>query len=449
MLWNRSPSNNAAGRPGVPQIIATKSIHGALNAWFLWLALGYGALVPAAVRAQDVSLVAAGDIEWSRAVKPPAAYTWEPTLEAMIAVRDESAMRTWTDVPFLNRPAMRDSIAARIGREMVGRQIDGPGAHHRAAIIYPLAFNSLQEELRYPFQRLRSVIQEADVAFSNLEMPLSDRARHTGAFLGNPAFADALRWGGFDVVSTANNHAFDGEVRGLLDTIDALDRAGVGSVGSGIDLDEARKPHVIEVNGISIAFLAYTWSVNEVGSWGFANRALPGVMPLDPTLIKDDIRRIRDQVDYVAVSFHWAIENSKETHPEARAFAYDIIDAGADIILGHHPHVPRGVEVYNGRVIFYSLGNFVFGHGHTYWGDNYVARLRLTRDGRIMQVEILPIAGRGNDMSQPYLLSGARAQALLEEVQQLTASLDTRMEIADDVGVIRVLPPQAENGRDD
>lgn len=386
--------------------------------------------------AQEITLVTAGDIEWSRVVKPPAAYTLQPDREAQIAVRGETRPRTWTSVPFLNRPEALDSIASRLGREMVGGEIDAPSAHHRAAIVYPLEFPSKQAELRHPFQRMRDVIRGADIAFANLEMPLTDRGRHTGAFRGDPAFADALRWAGFDVVSVANNHAFDAETRGLMDTMANLRRAGVGHVGGGMDLESAREPHVTEVDGISVAFLGYTYGVNGVGSWAWANEGLPGVMPLDPLLIREDIRRVRERVDYVAVSLHWAVENSKETHPDARAFAHDLVDAGADVIIGHHPHVPRGVEVYDGKVILYSLGNFAFGHGHTYWGDNYVARLTLGPE-RISAVEVLPIAGEGNGMAQPWPLSGNRARVLLEEVRELSALLDTTLEIADDVGRIR------------
>ncbi|MGH7500723.1 MAG: CapA family protein, partial [Longimicrobiales bacterium] len=335
-------------------------------------------------------------------------------------------------IPFLNRPAMWDSIAARTGREMIGKQMDSPIGE----IIYALEFDSREEEARYPFHPMRSLIREADVAFANLEMPLSDRARHTGAFLGDPVFADALRWAGFEIVSIANNHAFDGEYTGLMDTMANLERAGVAYVGGGVDLEDARKPHVIEVDGISIAFLAYAYGLNGVGEWGFANENLSGIMPIDPFLIKEDIRRIRGQVDYVAVSLHWAVENSTETHPAARTFAHDIIDSGADIILGHHPHVPRGVEAYKGKVIFYSLGNFIFGHGHMYWGDNYVARLTIAPD-QITQVEILPISTLGNEMGQPSPLNGFRARTLLTKLQELTARLDTRMEIVGDRGVIR------------
>lgn len=388
-------------------------------------------LAAAGVEAQEITLVAAGDLEWSRAVKAPPAFIYEPTDSVEIAVRGVPGSHAWEDIPYLNLPENRPAIRQRFSEELVSDQ-----SHHIVAIQYGLEFPSITEDVRHPFQRTRHIFREADVAFANLEMPLSARARHSGAFLGHPAFADALRWTGIDVVSTANNHAFDAEEIGLLDTMDALAEAGVGSIGTGRNLEDARRPVIIERDGIRLAFLGYARAVNVLGAGAFAQPDRSGVMPLDPILIKEDIQRVRDQVDYVVLSFHWAIENAKETHPDARAFAHEMLDAGADIILGHHPHVPRGVEVRDGKVVFYSLGNFTFGHNHTYWGDGYLGRLTLTPD-RITQVEILPIAGEGLDMAQPYPLEGARAQRLLREVQDLTRNLDTRMQIQGDIGVIR------------
>jgi len=390
------------------------------------------------VQAQEVTLVAGGDMEWSRRVRGTNTYTLPNDNQVDMAVRGVRRPTSWLDLPLLNVPEHRQ----RIGELLGAGELDSPTGHAAVAIQYDLSFASAQEDVRHPFQRIRDLFVQADLAFANLEMPLSERARPTGAFVGPTAFADALSWAGMDVVSTANNHAFDGEELGLLDTMDALAEAGVAWVGTGRNLEEARRPVVVERGGIRIAFLGYARAINGVGASGFAQPHQSGVMPMDPLLIREDIRRVRDQVDYVAVSLHWAIENSKQTHPDARAFAYELIDAGADIILGHHPHVPRGVEIYDGRVIFYSLGNLFFGHGHDYWQDGYVARLSLTPE-RVTRVEIVPIAGRGTDMAQPYVLSGERARAVLEEVQALSEALDTPLRIEGDVGV---LGPDTQDG---
>jgi poly-gamma-glutamate capsule biosynthesis protein CapA/YwtB (metallophosphatase superfamily) len=369
--------------------------------------------------AQEVSLIAGGDIEWYRITKVPDVFLDPP--------RQEEG--GWMQVPYLNREPERRYL------ESTGRVLETPRTHHVAAIHYDLSFDSPEDEARYPFKNIAPVLRAADIAFANLETPLSDGARHSGAFRTPTAFADGLRWAGIDVVSTANNHALDAEGEGVLDTREALWKAGVGAVGSGRNLEDARRPFIVERNGMKIGFLGYAQFVNA-GTSAFAQEDRPGVVPLDPFVIEEDIHRLRDQVDYVVVSFHWAIENSQDTHPDARAFAHRVIDAGADLILGHHPHVPRGVEVYKGKVIFYSLGNFIFGHNHDYWMDNYLARLHLTRDG-VREVEILPISGRGNDLSQPFLLEGENAAALLQDVQARTRALDTTMEIRGNVGIIR------------
>jgi poly-gamma-glutamate synthesis protein (capsule biosynthesis protein) len=370
--------------------------------------------------AQEVTLVAGGDIEWSRITKAP-----------QIAYDTDNRQREdgWIRVPHVITAESKPYL-----EEKLGRALETPESHHIRAIHYGLEFETLGEMARYPLQKVAPILREADIAFANLETPLSDKARHSGAFRTPPAFADGLKWAGIDVVSTANNHALDAEGEGLLDTKAALWEAGVGAVGTGRNLEDARRPFIVERNGIKVAFLGYAIAVNA-GGGGFALPNQAGVVPLDPFIVKEDIRRVRDEVDYVAVSFHWAIENSQDTHADARAFAYEVIDEGADIILGHHPHVPRGVEVYNGKVIFYSFGNLIFGHNHTYWMDNYLGRLTLTPD-EITKVEILPVAGTGQNLSQPYLLEGEEAQALLQDVQARSAQLDTRMEIEGDVGII-------------
>ena len=366
-----------------------------------------------------IVLVLGGDIEWSRITKTPS-IAFDP---------DDQRPGDWRRVPHFFTSETKASL-----EENLGRELEPQDSHQLRAIHYGLEFDTPEEMARYPFRRIAEVLRNADIAFANLETPLSDRARHRGAFRTPTAFADGLRWAGIDVVATANNHALDADGQGLLDTREALWRAGVGSVGTGRDLEDARRPFVIESKGIRVALLGYAVAVNG-GPEGFAGPDYPGVVPLDPAIIKEDIGRIRDQVDYVAVSFHWAIEDSQDTHLAARLFAHQVIDAGADLIIGHHPHVPRGVEIYKGKVIFYSLGNLVFGHNHTYWMDNTLGRLTLTAE-RIVKVEVLPIAGRGNDLSQPYVLTGDPANTLLEDVRARSLELDTFMEIRGEVGVI-------------
>ena len=146
------------------------------------------------------------------------------------------------------------------------------------------------------------------------------------------------------MVSLANNHMMDAERAGLFDTMEVLDQANIKHMGAGRNIEQARMPVIFERKGVKIAVLAYTQYLNG-GVTGFAAENRAGVAPLDPELIKADIKAAKDQVDHVLLSFHWDIfepdfTRQQELHPYAVVFAHEMIDAGADGILGHHPHVP-------------------------------------------------------------------------------------------------------------
>ncbi|MEM6751754.1 MAG: CapA family protein [Cyanobacteria bacterium P01_C01_bin.38] len=305
---------------------------------------------------------------------------------------------------------------------------------HRQIIRYNLEFASKQEEARYPFQKIKPVLEAADIAFVNLETPLSDTAKKKGAFLAPTAFAAGLKWAGVDIVATANNHALDAGVAGLKDTLTSLSQVDLPAVGSGKDLASARLPYISEKNGIRLGFLAYTMSENS-GDSSYAKPNRAGVMPTDLSLIREDIQKLRSKVDYVILSFHWGLNDSKKPPFWVRNLARNSIDAGADIILGHHPHFPQGIEIYQNKPIFYCLGNFIFGHNHTYWTDNFLARFIFTSN-KIKTIEILPVAGENQDLAQPFLLKGERSQNILKEIQERSLALKTKMDIVGDIGVI-------------
>ena len=388
------------------------------------------AAAPQPLPGQEITILAVGDIEWSRTTKAPAMY-----YDAAPAGRSNVLWHRddgWIRVPYAATPEARDVLEAALDTTLITEE-----AHHLRAHHYDLSFEDGQEEARYPFHGTADLLRDADIAFANLETPLSDDARWSGAFRTPSAFADALAWAGIDIVATANNHSLDAEGEGLLDTIDHLRRAGVGHAGTGRDLADARRPYIVERGGLRVAFLAYAQFVNDGGS-SFATPSQSGVVPMDPLLIREDIARVRDRVDFVAVSFHWGIENSQDVHPGMRAFAHEVLDAGADAILGHHPHVPRGIEVRDGKPIVYSMGNFIFGHGHDYWMDNIAVRLHMGAEGAT-RLDILPIAGRGDALSQPYLLEGEAARTLLEDIRARSADLGTTVRIEANAGVIDIV----------
>jgi len=379
-------------------------------------------LIPA-VRAQGpssgvVRLLIGGDVNWSLRLKTPSIYN------------DYSGPRkgAWPPIPFLATTESRQFLERELGRNL-----EAPGSHHLSAIQYGLKFSSPLEEVRYPFQKIAPFLRQHNLVFVNVENPLSDGGRRVGDFRAPALFADGLRWAGISIVSIANNHALDAEGQGLMDTINTLARAGVGYAGGGRNLEDARRPRIMEANGIRIAFLAYTQHINM----GPASYALPeqaGVMPMDPLLMQEDIQRVRQQVAYVAVSIHWGTE-TREVDPANRKFAHQLVDWGADLVLGHHSPLAKGLEVYQDKLIIYSPGHLIFGHTHEEWGDGYLVRATLAAKG-IQGVEIFPIAGKGHNLSQPFLLEGSAGREVLAEVQRRSAALDTSVRIEGNQGIV-------------
>jgi poly-gamma-glutamate capsule biosynthesis protein CapA/YwtB (metallophosphatase superfamily) len=287
----------------------------------------------------------------------------------------------------------------------------------------------------YPFAKLGQELQEADLAFANLESPLSARGEPMPGkgicFRGRPEMVARLAQAGFDVVSIANNHALDYDEPAFLDTLDLLTAAGIKAVGGGKNITEARQPVIIERKGLKIGFLAYTdyadiYFHNRYPRRFQATDEISGVAPLVEAEIREDIAALREQVDILVVSLHWGLEYVHETDAARRQLAHTLIDDGADIILGHHPHVLQGIESYNDGLIAYSLGNFIFDQNQKL----------STRQGLMLEVELTP-QGVGKatiypvfiDESQPRIVSGEEAQDILDLVQKLSEDLDTILEV--------------------
>lgn len=212
----------------------------------------------------------------------------------------------------------------------------------------------------YPFRNVVDTLSKADVVFVNLESQLSDQdgvtqhPKYNLIFTGPPIGAVSLRRANVSVVSTANNHAFDYGMRALRETIVRLQGSGVQVVGTSFDSVGGSIPTIVERGGIRIGFLAYAQFVNLKGPW--AGR----IALYDSVQCRRDIKELRPKVDVVVVSYHGGVEYSDRPSPKLRREFRLLIDAGADLVVGHHPHYVQGIESYHGKLIFYSLGNFVF-----------------------------------------------------------------------------------------
>lgn len=210
----------------------------------------------------------------------------------------------------------------------------------------------------------RQLIDDADFFFVNEEFPFSDRGTQAPdkqyTFRLDPKKVSMLLEMGVDAVSLANNHALDFGTDALLDTCDTLDGAGILRTGAGASLDEAKRAVETEIQGKKVAIIGAT-RVIPVAEWAtFGDN--PGMLATyDPTILLEEIKTLDETNDYVIVFVHWGIERAEHPEEYQRKMGQQYIDAGADIVIGSHPHVLQGVEYYKDKPIVYSLGNFVFG----------------------------------------------------------------------------------------
>ncbi len=213
-------------------------------------------------------------------------------------------------------------------------------------------------------EEIRAEIEAADIFMVNQEFPFTDRGTAAAdkqfTFRIPPEKVSLFREMGVDIVTMANNHILDFGPEGITDSLAALDGAGILHVGAGEDLEQAKKLEVLEVKGRRIGFLG-TSRVYMAASWA-AGAGHSGVFSTyDPTLPLEEIRAAREQCDYLVVYVHWGIERNTKPENYQRNMGRQYIDAGADLVVGSHPHVLQEIEYYDGKPIVYSLGNFVFG----------------------------------------------------------------------------------------
>lgn len=239
------------------------------------------------------------------------------------------------------------------------------------------------EDWTLPFENLKVFLSSADITFGNLETPFLDigaRVTEGLSFKSEPQAIEGLKTSGFDIVSTANNHAFDRGVAGIEFTNHWLEKNKIKSVGSGTTTEETFSSEIIEINNAKIAFLAYTYF-----------KRAPYVANLDVENLKLEIGNLKSETDFIVVSMHAGDEYTHMPNQEQIYFARAAIDLGANIVIGHHPHWVQPVEIYNEKPIFYSLGNFVFDQE---WSqktkEGLVIKIQISNN-KLQEIELVPI----------------------------------------------------------
>ncbi|MDD5590271.1 MAG: CapA family protein [Candidatus Portnoybacteria bacterium] len=231
------------------------------------------------------------------------------------------------------------------------------------------------ENWKWPFEKIGEYLSGADLTFGNLESVISDEGRNVGSiysFRADPRVAAGLVFAGFDVLSVANNHIGDWGRLAFEDSFKILEENGIGHAGGGFSEEEAHQAVIKEVEGTKFAFLAYT----TLGAkWTEAVASSSGAAWLDER-ISEDIGRARGQADIVIISIHFGEEYQTKSNSFQQKIARAAIDSGADLVIGHHPHVAQETENYKCGWIAYSLGNFIF--------DQYFSKE--TMEGMLLRV---------------------------------------------------------------
>jgi poly-gamma-glutamate synthesis protein (capsule biosynthesis protein) len=265
-------------------------------------------------------------------------------------------------------------------------------------------------------ETLLDAMTSADVTTINNEFPFSTRGTQAAdkqfTFRVNPSYVSALTDMGVDIAGLANNHVLDYGADALNDTFETLDAAGIDYMGAGTDLSRASALITRQISGQTIGFLAAS-RVIPVVSWDIKN-ASPGVFTTyDPALLLEAIAQAKETCDYVVVLVHWGIERNEYPEDYETELAHQYIDAGADLIIGSHPHVLQGISYYKGKPIFYSLGNFIFNQSI----PKTMAVSVTLSDSDTPLLQLIPAAASD---ARTASLTGAAATAVFDYVESIS-----------------------------
>ena len=269
----------------------------------------------------------------------------------------------------------------------------------------------------YTFAGIRDMLQETDIIFLNLETPLSDGGKSYEnkqyVFRADPEAAEAMRSAGVRVVSLANNHTMDYGPDALDDTLKSLRSAGIAHVGAGRTLNEASMPAAFRIRNINTAFLAFS---NTFPREFWAGKERPGTFLGSDWAVKRAVKAAAGTGPLI-VSFHWGEELARQPKEYQIYLAHLAIDSGADLVVGHHPHVPQPIEIYRGKPILYSLGNFSFGSYSSNATEGLMVKAFMGVDGTGTKLEIYPLLVDNVKVAfKPRLLSEPEGRDLFDSL---------------------------------
>jgi poly-gamma-glutamate synthesis protein (capsule biosynthesis protein) len=318
------------------------------------------------------------------------------------------------------------------------------------------------------FHAARPWFDRADILIGNSEYPLTDRGqpwpgKREPIRRADPGIARVLKDAGFTAVSLATNHTMDYGVEGVLQTMEVLAASGVSQAGAGRTIKDAHEPMVIEKKGMRVALLSYTsvffpgYSATETRP-GIATVRVethyrptpwsldtPGVPleaitipdPKDVLAMTEDVKAARTMADIVIVAWHWGIPitaGHRGVLSYQRELGHAAIDAGADLVVGHHPHVLQGIEVYRGRAIFHSISHFAFDAPRVHVEPDSLLVECVIENDRLTQVRLQPVLF--NEDRTPVIVNSEEGRGVILKLERLSAPLGTRLVKSGDLNFV-------------
>ncbi|RWB14360.1 MAG: CapA family protein [Mesorhizobium sp.] len=309
-------------------------------------------------------------------------------------------------------------------------------SYHLAAVGDIMTGMRMRSRIRkfgpdYCFAWVKPVFRRCSLITGNLEAPFatSERLATTRKFSYRvePRSASVLRRAGFSAVSIANNHIQDCGRVGVLETLDTLERHHMRAFGGGRNQSVAHDPAIYDGVDLRIGLLAYCWYPRTA-----ARGDLPGSARDLPELVERDLKRLRPLVDRIAVMVHWGTTYERQPTDQNRTKARMFIDFGADVVIGHHPHIVQPIEIYNGRPILYSVGNFAFGSGHN--KAESILSCFSFGNGKI-DLDIYPICVQNRDPRvdyQPKIIGGSSGRETLARLLAMSPDLAPVVSVVND-----------------
>lgn len=285
--------------------------------------------------------------------------------------------------------------------------------------------------IEFPFNNVAALIRENDLAFFNMECPLSNESdgypiNKRYSFRAEPEYIHGLKYAGFNIASLANNHTIDLGKSGLLKTIENLNTDSIYTIGAGKNQDEAFKPLLIEKSGETFAFFGMLEFLLE-GTTFNENQPYPAYGQIDR--LCNEIRHLNSDIDNIIVSFHWGQESAVVPTSMQIEYAHKVVDAGADLVLGHHPHVLQSIETYKGKLILYSLGNFVFDNTAKLQKESVIFNCQF-KNGQIIKPELIPVY---IDNCQPSIASEDIKKDILNHLNKVSNQFKTTLTLNDNL----------------